>query len=293
MLNLIHARTFLAVIETRGVRSAARKLDLAASTVADHIKQLEQDLAAPLIERRAGRTAPTAQGMRLLPIAHALVSTAEKIRDLVHQTSLLRISASSNVGIYMLQRPLAAFQAATGCEVDIWIGPNTSVLNRLERGQADVAAMEWWDDRKGFATTTWIREPLVLIVAPDHPWATRRSVSLEELATEPLLGGEAGTGTGRLLREAFGPVTDTFRTVDGFGSTEAVKRAVRAGRGVSIVMKAAVADEIEAAHVVALAVHGYELAKDIKLVIPKSLPPTSPATAFFEAGSQLQQLQDG
>ena len=54
MLNLTHARTFLTVIAARGIRAAARQLDLAPSTIVDHIRQLEEVLAAPLVLRRRG-----------------------------------------------------------------------------------------------------------------------------------------------------------------------------------------------------------------------------------------------
>ena len=71
--------------------------------------------------------------------------------------------------------------------------------------------------------------------------------------------------------------------VDGFGSTEAVKRAVRAGCGASIVMEASVLDEVAARRLVALRVEGVELAKEIKLIVPETLPATAPAMASFEA----------
>lgn len=285
MLNLIHARTFLTVVETKGVRSAARALDLAPSTVVEHIRQLELELSAPLLERQGGSTTPTPEGLRFLPIARALVATAKRARSLIHQPSMLRLAASSNVGIYLLQQPLAAFQKSTECELETWIGPNTDVLDRLVHGEADLAAMEWWDDRKGFTARMWSREPLVVIVAPDHRWAGQTAIAVEDLLTEPLLGGEEGTGTARVLRKAFGELVHRLNVVDGFGSTEAVKRAVRAGRGASIVLSAAVADEIASRQLVALQIAGFELVKEIKLIVPETLPSTAPAMAFFENGN--------
>jgi len=282
MLNLTHARTFLTVIAARGIRAAARQLDLAPSTIVDHIRQLEEVLAAPLVLRRHGGAMLTDQGERFLPLARSLVETAGRVRSLVHLPTL-RVAASSNVGTYLLQPHLAAFQRSAGIPVEQWIGSNPEVIARLERGEADLAAMEWWDGRQGFAARTWTREPLVVIVGPDHRWAGLGSLSVAELQGEPLLGGESGTGTGHLLRRRLEPLAESLMIVDGFGSTEAVKRAVRAGRGASIVMESSVTDEVAARRLVALRLEGIELAKEIKLIVPETLPPTAPAMALFEA----------
>jgi DNA-binding transcriptional LysR family regulator len=282
MLNLTHARSFVTVIATRGVRAAARQLDLAPSTIVDHIRQLEEVLAAPLVVRRHGGAMPTDQGARFLPLARSLVETAGRVRSLIHLPAL-RLAASSNVGTYLLQPHIAAFRQSAGIPVEQWIGSNSDVVARLERGEADLAAMEWWDGRPGFTARTWRREPLVVIVGPGHRWARLGSVSVAELQGEPLLGGESGTGTGYLLRRQLGPLAKSLAIVDGFGNTEAVKRAVRAGYGASIVMEASVADEVATAQLVALRIEGVELAKEIKLIVPEALPPTAPAMAMFEA----------
>jgi DNA-binding transcriptional LysR family regulator len=288
MLNLIHARSFVTVIATRGVRAAARELDLAPSTIVDHIRQLEEVLAAPLLVRQRGSAMPTDQGARFLPLARALVETAGRVRSLIHLPAL-RLAASSNVGTYLLQPHIAAFRQSAGIPVEQWIGSNSDVVARLERGEADVAAMEWWDERPGFTARTWRREPLVVIVGSGHRWARRGSVSVTDLQTEPLLGGESGTGTGYLLRRQLGSIAKSLTIIDGFGSTEAVKRAVRAGCGASIVMEASVADEVATEQLVALRIEGVELDKEIKLIVPATLPPTAPAMAMFDASQSWER----
>jgi DNA-binding transcriptional LysR family regulator len=279
MLNLVHAKTFLAVLTERGFRAAARDLKLSPSTVVEHIKQLEEDLAAPLLVRRRGIVEPTSQGAAFAPLARAMLDTAERSRIVIAQGPL-RIAASSNIGTYLLQSMLAAFQATDPCSVDLWIGPNPHVADRLANGAADVALMEWWSDRPGFCEHNWRREPLVIIVAPDHPWANRDVIAASELAGQTLLGGEAGTGTITLLRKELGLLAEGLTATGGFGNTEAVKRAVRAGRGVSLVIAAAVADEVRAGQLVALHLKDTELAKDLKIISPIGLPDTAPAARF-------------
>jgi DNA-binding transcriptional LysR family regulator len=69
-------------------------------------------------------------------------------------------------------------------------------------------------------------------------------------------------------------------TVGGFGSTEAVKRAVRAGRGVSFVPAAAVADEVKAGQLVTLRLKDIDLVKELKIISPIGVPDAAPAMRF-------------
>ena len=57
--------------------------------------------------------------------------------------------------------------------------------------------MEWWDERPGFVSRVWRSEEMVVIVAPDHPWVDRPVEC--RVQGVPMLGGEPGTGTGRIL----------------------------------------------------------------------------------------------
>jgi DNA-binding transcriptional LysR family regulator len=281
MLNLSHVRSYLAVVDGRGFRAAARGLNLSPSTIVDHIKQLEADFAAPLVVRKRGGTVPTPQGEAFLPLARALLATAERAREVVAGFPL-RIAAASNVGTYLLHSTLASFREASAYPTELWIGGNPTVSERLDTRRADVGLMEWWDDRPGFRAHIWRHEPLVVIVGPQHPWATRTQIDAHDLIGVRMLGGERGTGTGMLLRQALGAVADRIETVDGFGSTEAVKRAVRAGLGISLVLAAAVADEVVAGDLVALPFAGADLVKAIRLIVPDPLLAESAAAQFAE-----------
>ncbi len=281
MLNLLHARSFLAVLDRRGFRAAARDLQLSPSTVVEHINQLETELSAHLLVRRRRGFALTPQGAAFVPLARGLLATAERARETI-ASSPLRIAAATNVGVYMLLSVLAAYQRVDPRPTELWIGGNPAVADRLRDGRADIALTEWWDDRPGFRVRTWRREPLVLIVGPAHPWASRKGVAVMDLVGLRMLGGEAGTGTGTLLRRTVGPLADRIEIVNGFGSTEGVKRAVRAGLGVSLVIASSVTDEVMAGDLVALPLVDADLVKDIRLVVPDALPGGSAAARFAE-----------
>lgn len=279
MLSLPHLRTFLAVADAGGLRAAARGLSLSPAAVVEHLDRLEADLGARLLQRRHRPLALTAAGARLAPLARALLDTAERARDVVADGPL-RVAAASNVGVYLLPPLVATFERATGKPVEIWIGSNPEAVERLAAGQADIAATEWWLPRPGFLARVWREEPLVAIAPPGHPWAALPAVPIDALARERLLGGERSTGTGAALRAAFGARAETLRVVNGYSGTEGVKRAVRAGLGVSLVLAASVADEVATGSLVVRPVAGADLKKRLSLVVPDELLPTDAANRF-------------
>lgn len=280
MLNLLHARTFLTVLDQRGLRAASRSLKLAPSTVLDHIARLEHELAARLIVRQNGIMVPTPQGEVFRPLAAALISTAEKARHLVANAPL-RLAAASNIGVYLLQPTLSSFRSDDPVDIDLWFGSNPEVQERLTRGEADLAIVEYWQDAAGFEAHPWRRARLALIVAPQHPWARRKRVNPRDLLGQRILGGEKATGTGKLLRDQLGPIVEKLQLVDGLGSTEAVKRAVRANFGISLVMAESVRDEVEAGTLVALQLAGVEMVKQTMMVVPRGMPVSTPAVRFL------------
>ncbi len=281
MLNLLHVRTFVTVAEAGGVRAAARRLALSPATVVEHLDRLERDLGAALMVRRPSRASLTREGALFAPLAHALLSTAEKARSLV-SGGPVRLAAATNIGAYILPPLIAAYQRAGGTVVDIWIGPNPDVADRLEQGGADLAAMEWWDGRAGFVSQPWREEPLVAIAPPGHHWESLREVPLAALLEEPVLGGEKGTGSGTALREAFGDTIRALRTINGFGGTEAVKRGVRAGLGVSVVLAGTVVDEARAGALVVRPLEGHRAEKRLCLVVPEAADPSSHAVRLVD-----------
>jgi DNA-binding transcriptional LysR family regulator len=281
VIDLDQVRSFVAVIEAGSFRDAAQRLGLAQPTVSQHVQKLEATLDHLLIERNRARATTTAAGLRFLPFARTLLRLAERARAALDHGSLA-IGASSNIGVYLLQPLVRAFTSAQPSvgPIDIRIGTNPETARRLEDAEVDIALMEWWDDRPGFEATVWRREKLVVIVPPEHPWAARKSVAKAMLLREPMIGGEPGTGTARLLQQTFGVDAGILKIGLQLGSTEAVKQAVRAGLGISVTLDSAVRDEVRAGKLRALRVVETPLAKPLFSIFPAGLSITSPAAQF-------------
>lgn len=265
MLNLAWVRTFLALVESRSFQAAADRLQLAQPTVSQQIRKLEQQLGALLIRRARSGCEPTQAAFMFIPYAESLIRLNQRALAAV-QRSQERIGASSNVGIYMLQPYVRTFlNERDPALFDVVIDRNPAIAQKLSDSEIDVAVMEWWDGRPGFLWKKWRSEPIVVIVPPAHRLASCREIGKDELATLDLLGGEPGTGTGRLLDAYFKHDEPRPRVSLQLGSTEAVKQAVKAGLGASLVLRSSVTEEIRSGSLCAISIRP-ELKKDIFVI---------------------------
>lgn len=282
MLNLVWVNTFLALAQARNFQQAASHLGIAQPTVTQHIQKLEEKLGVALFQRTRHGCKMTQGAQVFLPYARSLVRINDQaLADLSrHQ---LRIGASSNVGIYLLPPLMKRYleeRAHSGLELTIESNP--SIAEKLDNGELDVALMEWWDGRPGFDAFCWKHEPVVLIVHPSHPLAAAPRVSREQIGQLELLGGEPGTGTGRLLKSFFESDDAMPKVSRQLGSTEAVKQNVKAGLGVSLVMRSAVDEEVAYGSLCAIALDLPALTKPIYLIHRKDHGGLSPSADFTD-----------
>lgn len=274
MLDLGLLNSFVAVVEGGGFRAAARRLGVSQPLLSQHLRRLEQELGVPLIQRSRRGGAPTPQGQRLLPHARRLVEGARHAASLFAPRPLV-IGAARNPGLYMLPPLLRP-------EEELRLASNPEALERLAEGETDIAFTEWWDGRPGLEALPWREEPVIGVVAPGHRFAGGGPVPLASFLAEPLVGGEPGTGMGRVLAEALGAAAPTMRVARAMGSTEGVKRAVAAGLGVSVLLACAARDELAAGSLVAVPLAGPPVSRCIWAIMPADLPRRSPARQFYE-----------
>jgi DNA-binding transcriptional LysR family regulator len=282
MLNLLWVKTFLGLVECRSFQETATRLGLAQPTVSQQIRKLEESLGVLLFHRARTGCEPTPAALALLPCAEGLLRLNERALAAVRGEPL-RVGASSNIGIYLLPPHVRSFVGeGESSRFHLLIDRNPVIANKLEAAELDVAVMEWWDGRPRFKAERWKREPLVLIVPPSHAWAGRSEIDKQQLAGAELLGGEPGTGTGRLLQDYLGRTGISARVSLQLGSTEAVKRAVRAGLGISVVLASAVVEEALHGSLWAIPLREPPLSKELFIVWRDSGARHAPAPAFVQ-----------
>ncbi|AJY64100.1 LysR substrate-binding domain-containing protein [Burkholderia glumae] len=237
-MTLTQIRAFLAVVQHGGFTAAARALAISQTTVTSQIQGLEQEHGVQLFHRRGRRVELSAVGLDFLPLARQIHGLEHDARSLLHDSGeltrgMLRIGA---VSPFHVTEIIEAFHAAhPRLQLAVTLGNSESVLNDLDDYACEVGviARSFGDAR--YEMAPYASYPVIAFVGVAHPFATRGTISLAELASTPLLMREPGSTTRRALEDALARLGATPRVAMEIGSREALREAVARGLGVGTV----------------------------------------------------------
>lgn len=269
--SLVQLRSFEAVLRLGGVGRAAQALHLAQPTVSTQLKELSAALGLVLLEPRGRGLAPTAVGQRLAEAVRAMGATWQQFEEDAAalqglKRGRLRIAAVTTTE-YFLPDLLGPFaRQYPGIQIELAVENRAAVVARLERGDDELAAMMRPPMHLPLARWPFLENPLVLIAPCSHRLARRKRLKLSDLIEEPLLAREAGSGTRAAAEEAFAEKGVSWPPRMALGSNEAIKHAVRAGLGLAVLSRHALAAEPASEGLAILQVTGFPLRKQWYLV---------------------------
>ena len=279
---------FVSVIELGSVSQAAAAHGVTQPSASSRIKHLERQLGMQLLDRGPGGSRPTDAGVvvagwaeGILRAAHELDAGLSAFR--AEQSGRLRVTASFTIAEYLLPQWLDGFaQDHPRDSVSLEVANSTAVIDHLHRGLADLGFIETPSEITGLDELTVGTDRLVTVVAPGHPWATRRVVPVEALAATPLVTREAGSGTREALEAALRRLDLGAPTaVLELGSTSAVRAAVLRNAP-TVISRLAVAAELDAGTLVEITVDGLSIDRELRAVWPAGAPLPPLARALLD-----------
>ncbi|MEU3355501.1 LysR family transcriptional regulator [Streptomyces sp. NPDC037389] len=274
----------LAVARLGSLGRAARELGITQPAASGRVRAMERLLGVALVERSPRGSRLTDAGVlvtdwarRVVEAAEALDAGAQALRG--RRDSRLKVAASMTIAEYLLPGWLIALRTERpGTAVSLSTGNSAAVAERLLAGEADLGFVEGLDVPAGLTGTVVGHDRLVVVTAPGHPWARRRTpLEAPELAATPLILRERGSGTRQVLDAALathGGLSDPLLEL---ASTTAAKAAAVSGAGPSVLSELAIGEELASHRLVEIPVRDLSLIRDLRAVWPTGHRPAGPA----------------
>lgn len=246
-LSLRQLHIFCAIAQAGSTNAAANSIALSQSATSAALNELETTLGAQLFDRVGKRLLLNDAGAALLPHARRLVEDAELIeghfRDGSVLDSRLRIGASSTIGHYVLPSLLASFhQAAPRTRLQVRVDNSQVIAEQVAAFEIDMGLIEGPCHRSELLAQPWLSDELVIVAAPGHSLAQQGRLNRNALRLAQWVFREAGSGTREEVEYALLQHLAQLDVTMEIGSSEAIKRCVAAGLGITCLSRRVVAD---------------------------------------------------
>lgn len=252
-MDLHRLEVFCKVYEMKSFSRGAKACMLSQPTVSEHIRYLETFLEVQLFDRLGRQVVPTRAGeilydyaRRMLNLRREATRTLESYRG--KMSGELELGGSTIPGQYILPSLIGKFkQNFSDIRIKLVIADTMNITNMVLESSLELGVVGARIKNSKLEFDRLFDDELVLAISPKHQWAERSSVSLNELAYVPFIMREQGSGTRmmmlQILEQAnFDP--QRLNVVAEMGSTDAIRQAVKADVGVSILSRRAVADDL-------------------------------------------------
>jgi len=287
-VTLRQLRTFKTVADLTSFSLAAQRLKLSQPSVSYQVKELEETLGLPLLDRLGKRVKLTEAGTvlyayarRMLDVLDEATVAIEELRGIKRGT--LRVGASTTVGIYLLPAALGAFKKLhPGLVISLEIGTRERVQEQVLRNELDLAVVGPALKDPELAIIPFLSDELVVVAPAGHALAGKRGLTLKDLAGQPFIMREASSGSRWSLEKAARKAGAKLSVAMELGSNGAIKHAVESGLGLAVISRYATALEFSSGRLVELNVRGFPIRRDWHIVHLRRRKLPAPVTAFID-----------
>jgi DNA-binding transcriptional LysR family regulator len=250
---------FYEVVKARSFSKAADVLFMTQPGVSNHVSQLEAQTGHPLLKREKGKFDLTKEGRIVFKYAEKIESLARHLEHTIRNLQkdikpLLRIGSPPVYSRIVMPYILASFQKIyPDIMIRLDVGGSDEMLSSVLSMHNDIVIVANTKASKKLYVSPFLKEELVLIAAEKHPLAGKDEISLKEVEPYPFILREEGSGTRRAVLAAFQSMNIKPSALIEVKSTDFIKEWVSQGKGVSVLVKRAVADdELNSLRVVSL-----------------------------------------
>jgi len=288
-MDIHHLRVFASVYRNKSFSKAAEELSLTQPTVSDHIRALEAEFECRLFDRLTRKVIPTREAAVLIGKAQEIIERVEGFRDVLGEfrkdlSGHLVIGASTIPGTYILPGLTSSFRNIHPSVLfEIVVSDSREIINKVAEHELLIGIVGAKLESKQVHYEPFLDDELILIAADSMKM--KQNISISDLTTYPVVMREQGSGTKREFKkilEREGVDLNQLNIVGIFGSTDAIKQAVKEGMGISIISRRSVTDELRCGMLREIKIEDIDMKRQFHIITHKkrTLPP--PYKSFFD-----------
>jgi len=265
-MDIRQLKAFLAIAEAKTFTAGARAVNVTQAGISMQIRQLEEEVGLPLFTRTPRRVLLTEAGEHLLERARTILrehdSALAELAELGGtEHGRLRIGSSSSAfATHQLPRILTELRSKyVNAEITVSAGTSQRLVDKITHGEIDIAFVSLPVDNGLITTDKLFSDEIVVIGHPSHPLAKKRSITPAALAAEPLILGERGGNTRRMIDDFFEQAGLKPNVIMELSRQEAVNEMVENNLGVGTAGAKTIANEIREGRLIAWSIDGVRI----------------------------------
>jgi DNA-binding transcriptional LysR family regulator len=288
MINLNQLRVFFEAARSGSFTSAARKLCITQPAVTAQIKTFEDQCNLKLFKKKGRSLYLSDEGSTLYEYTRKIFEYEREVEDVIEEMKklkrgILRLGTSKAYARYFMPFLISSFhEAFPHIKVHLDEGSSLDIIHSLLELKNEVAVIAKVEEDPNITFLPFKQDQLMLILAPSHSLAKKKSVSVEELVNEPMIMKEIGSGTRKQVNELFSRKGLTPNVLMETSNTEFIKQLVQRGEGISFLVEEAVAAEIREKRLATVPLAGEGLFLDVSIAYLKDQHLSHPARAFVD-----------
>lgn len=287
--DLDSLRLLVGVAASGSLSRAAQASGVSQQAASARMAALERDLGVALLTRTSHGTRPTEAGALVVEWATDLLAAVDRFSSATAAlrapaSGSLRVAASMTIAEHLAPAWLTALRAAEpGVRIELTAANSVAVVEAVRGGAADLGFIETPDLPSGLEHQAIATDELVVVVGPGHPWIRRRAgVTAAELAAEPLVVRETGSGTRLAFERALAEAgLVSVEPALELSTTSAIRSTVAAGAGPAALSILAVRDQLEQGSLVQVRVRDLRVIRPLTAVWSGGATPASPSAAHL------------
>ena len=285
-MDISQLEVFLSVAQEKSFSRAAESLHRTQPAVSQAVRRLEGELGEPLFDRSSKDGTLTAAGKVLFDFAQQMMNLRQHAHSAIRELRDLhrgKLTLSANEYTVMGLLPLIPTFRARHPHIKIEVKRSLAsrIPSEILGRDAEIGVVTFKPNDASISSIPVISDELALIVAPEHPLATRGTVSVKELGAETFIAHNVPSPYRERVIKTFEKHRTPLNISMEMPTLEAIKRFVEQGMGVALVPRLTAQSEIARGQVVALTVREMRLERGIHLIYRKGATLSHAARAFL------------